>query len=547
MCDPKKEALNRRTPIQGLSLYAINVGVSYAVTTTSNPPFDVRQPLEVVTMPGVAATGDELAFCSAPWGDVFFKVHVLARAAKNDAPAIIAATFKLGPDGKPIKPSMTKGVELSAEDAWVDPRPGQPWAGFKKDELPRPHVKHLVSVTAITMDFDEGNLFENQIREALGGLGIAGTYWQTWSSTVIKRRWRLALPLVRPYAYTKDGHEKVWSRVANLVLNQLKLVTLNDKLTTDWAMKTVVQPAILPCRPAPEDEQKAANRKNKPWGGVVPEVFHSDGVAIDPAEAAKAESSKHYANGLAFKARTGRDWGGARRGPASGVPKGQGPAKPYEGSPDAPEAAEAVAAWRADERTAVGLTDGLDALQRLRRDGVGARKGGRGAALRAGCWHMHRCGLTSKEIQSWGLAALEATGGQVVDNTLLKDLDTQVRYFAKKEGAADPWLRAAADAMTVERIDPATGKPRRTVAREHAVAAGRYLRILAHADHLDTPEGGKLNFAVLSKVLGMPAPSRDKASPAVIAWRHALIEAGLLSKAGERQQTRYRRLSGEVA
>jgi hypothetical protein len=493
-------------------------------------------------MPGVTASGDDLAFCTAPWEDVFFKVHVLARAAKNDAPAIIAATFKLGPDGKPLKPSMTKGVELSDEDAWVDPRPGQTFTAFKREALPRPHTKHLVSVTAITMDFDEGSLFENQIREALEGLGIAGTFWQTWSSTVIKRRWRLALPLVRPYAYTKDGHEKVWSRVANLVLNQLRLVTLNPKLTTDWAMKTVVQPAILPCRPAPEDEAKASNLKNKPWGGVVPEVFHVDGQAIDPAEAAKAESSRHYANGLAFKNRTGRNWGGSQKGHDGHRAQ---PAKPYQGSPDAPGAAEAVAAWRVNERTAVDLTTGLDALQRLRRDGVGARKGGRGAALRAGCWHMHRCGFTSKEIQSWGMAALEATGGPAVDNTLIKDLDAQVRFFLRKEDAVQDWFGAAATALTVERIDPATGKSRGLdrlmLPQVHARTAAHFLRILAFADHLDTPEGGKLNFAVLSKVLGMPA-EKDKASPAVIAWRHALIEAKLLSKAGQRQQTRYRRL-----
>jgi hypothetical protein len=144
-------------------------------------------------------------------------------------------------------------------------------------------------------------------------------------------------------------------------------------------------------------------------------------------------------------------------------------------------------------------------------------------------------------MQAWGMAALEATGGPAVDNTLIKDLDTQVRFFSKKEGSVDPWLRAAADAMTVGRIDPATGKPRRTVAREHTTAAERFLRILAHAEHLDSEFGGKLNFAVLSKVLGMPA-EKDKASPAVIAWRHALIEAKLLSKSGDRQQTRYRRL-----
>lgn len=479
------------------------------------PLFDFSQPVQVTTLAGLTAR--TVAGCTAPWDDVFGTVH--QARSKIDAPCIIPGTFRPTVD-------------------WTRGRASNPGSGFDA-VMPRPQVRCMESVTAILIDLDRGDLTGGTIEEALTALGLAGTYWSTWSSTVVSPRWRIAIPLSHPYV-VRD-HRQVWTRVAVAVRGQLRLLTLDDTVDVDWSGRSASQPSILPCRPVAGTESAAASDVKYPWGCVVPNPVHVDGHPVVPSDATAADGAAHYANALRYVARSGR--GGDRR---SAAVRAQAMPPAWTPSADGPGAASTVAAWRTDERHAPSLTDGLDACERVQRDGLGASKGGRGAVLRAGCFHLHRCGRTHREIQEWAMAVVERTPGQ--PGNLVDDLMAQVRYFERRQSdpATVAWVRAARDALSSTTGDRVAAGRRGSMPAHHAAAADRFVRILAHADHLRSSGAGQLSFAQLALVLGMPAVA-GHSHPAVVAWRQVLIEAGLLHRDGVRRDTRYRRIEVSVA
>lgn len=486
------------------------------------PLFDTSQPVQVTTLAGLTAR--TVAGCTAPWGEVFGVVH--QARSKVDAPCIIPGTFR---------PSVD----------WTRGRASNPGSGFDA-VMPRPQVRCMDSVTAILIDLDRGDVTGGTIEEALTSLGLAGTYWSTWSSTVVGPRWRITIPLANPYV--PRDHRQVWSRVAVAVRGQLRLSTLDDTIDVDWSGRSASQPSILPCRPVAGTESAAASAAKYPWGCVVPNPVHVDGHPVVPSDATAADGAAHYANALRYVARSGR--GGDRRSAAARARQGVAGRSPaWTPSADGPGAASTVAAWRTDERYASSLPDGLDACERVRRDGLGAAKGGRGAVLRAGCFHLHRCGWTHREIQDWAMDVVERTPGQ--PGNLVDDLMAQVRYFERRQSdpATVAWTRAALGA-----ISSTQDRGRGAMPAHHTGTADRFVRILAHADHIRCPAGapagasgaGQLSFAQLALVLGMPAVA-GHSHPAIIAWRQVLIEAGLLHRDGVRRDTRYSRIEVSVA
>ena len=459
-------------------------------------PFDFAQPVQVTALAGIRATTVEP--CTAPWDEVFGTVR--QAPSKDAAPTIIPATFR-------------------AESVlWT--RSGRP----RKD--------HAESCTAIVVDFDGFHcpadfdpmepvashpdyytIESGDVEDALCRLGLAGTYWSTWSSRADAPRWRVAVPLAHPIL--PRAQEGVWRAVARAIVGQLR-ETVHPKVDADWAARGATQPAILPVRPAPGDEDRAASHRASPWGMVVPSPVHVDGCAVVPDEVERAANSVHYGRRLAFVTAAR-----ARRGAT-----GEHPApRPYTGACDAPGAAETVSAWRADRTVATTLTAGLDAVARVRRDGLGARPGGRGSVIAAACFHLFRCGESVAGIRAWGDDALAATGGRTPAANLVRDLYAQVRDFARREGATVAWAASARAALA----DAAAHAP-----REHQVdAATRFCTILARAEHLRREGGGQLAFDQIALVVGMP-------TAAVVAWRRRLQEVGMIDQWGESRSTHYR-------
>jgi hypothetical protein len=482
------------------------------------PLFDFGHPVQVTTLAGITCTGREVDHCSAPWDEVFGTVR--EARTKTEAHSVVCATYRPGPV------------------RWAGG--GRPGSG---GSVPRPSSRAIDSVTALVYDFDTqdwGSVDGSAIEGALMQLGLAGTFWSTWSSTVVRPRWRLAIPLSHPI--TPAAYREIWPRVGGAVADEIHALMLLDpeqRVSIDLAAGGIGQPAILPVRPPAGGETKAMSRAAYPWGGVVPAPVHVDGVAVVPEQAQAATSATHYTNSLRFVQRTGRGWGGARKGVTSARGAPIVPA-PYVGVPDAPDAAQTAATWAADERTAVALTAGMDAVARVRRDGLGRVR--HGSVLRAACWHQYRCGILADEISRWGSEALAATPG--VSSSTVRELVRQVEYFRRKQDAAltDPWTDRAVTAILTPRVDPETGKPRPVPTPEQQTAVAQVVLILACASHLDPEGGGSLSWAQIALVVGMPAVAGvDRTHAAVVAWRSALVEAGLLSRSGERQATTWAR------
>lgn len=452
--------------------------------------FDFGQPIQVTTVAGLRATSVQP--CTASWDEVFGTVH--PAASKDTAPAIIPATF----DADTL--------------LWTK-------AG-------RPNKSGATGCTAVLVDFDgcpDGTytIESGDLEEALNRLGLAGTYWSTWSATEVRPRWRVALPLVAPVK--PSAQERVWTAVARALVGQLRAVVKGgEKLDADWAARHATQLAILPC--APTAACKATPHKTYPWGGLVPHPVHVDGKPVSLEEVDRAKNADHYGRRLAFVARAR-----AREGSTTGCNK---PPVPYKGSAEAPEAPVGLAAWRADRTATLTLTAGLDAVEHARRHGLGARPGGRGSALAAGCFHLYRCGAPVPAIRAWAEAALTATGGRAVGDTLLKDLAGQVRDFAGRAEA--PHVKAWC-AMARAALDAADPK---FAPRPHQVeAAATFLNLLARAEHLRRDGGGQVSFSEVALVVGMP-------TAAVVCWRRTLQDANLLDQFGSGRTTHYRLLVG---
>ena len=433
------------------------------------PLFDFNQPLQLTAVIG-GLRGTAEPFTES-WAEVF---KVREAASKAKAPAVIPATF--------------------TAESLVWTKSGRP----KKDQAE--------SCTALFFDFDECELEEGDVEDALNKLGLAGTFWSTWKATVTNPRWRIAIPLAHPIL--PAAQEKVWKAVAR-ALQEILEVDL------DWAARHVTQPAILPCHPKPEDMQAAGEHKTDRWGWVKPNIIHVDGRPVVPEEVERAKSSMHYGRKLSFiQAR--RDGARCRKPPR--VPT------PYQGSSDAPGAAETVAAWRANRSATFGLTTGLDAVERVRRQGLGARPGGRGSVIAAGCFHLYRCGASVDEIRTWGMAALTATGGRDPAANLLKDVQEQVRDFTTraKHSASAEWLTSA---HAVLRDTPGLHDNQRE-------ALALFVTIISRAKHLQREGGGQMDWAAVSHVVGMPTTN-------VVSWRKTLENNGLLSNWGSGRSTHY--------
>jgi hypothetical protein len=466
--------------------------------TQCTPLFDFGQPVQVTAMVGLRSTTVEP--CTAPWDEVFGTVRTAA--TKDGAPSVIPATFRAESvlwtrSGRPRKDQAEACTAIIID---LD--------GFKCPSDFDP-------MEPVSAHPDYYTIESGDIEDALCRLGLAGTYWSTWSSRADAPRWRIAVPLSHPVV--PKAQERVWRAVAQAIIDQLR-DAVHPKVNADWAARGATQPAILPVRPAPgpQGEGRAASHRTSPWGMVVPSPVHVDGCAVVPEEVERAANSVHYGRRLAFvqAARTGRAATGDHPAP-----------RPYTGVCDAPGAAETVSAWRADRTATLTLTAGLDALARVRRDGLGARPGGRGSVIAAACFHLFRCGEPVAGIRSWGDAALAATGGRTPAANLVRDLESQVRDFARREGATVAWAASARAALA----EGAAHAP-----REHQVdAATRYCTILARAEHLRRVGGGQLAFDQIALVVGMP-------TAAVVAWRRRLQEVGMLDQWGESRSTHYR-------
>ena len=421
------------------------------------PLFDFGHPVQVTTLAGITCTGREVDHCSAPWDEVFGTVR--EARSKTEAHSVVCATYRPPSGGAPVR--------------WCPGSAGRAGSG-RSPAAPRPSSRSIDSVTAIVYDFDDqdwGSVDGSAVEGALMQLGLAGTFWSTWSSTVIRPRWRVAIPLSHPI--TPAAYREIWPRVGGAIADEIHALMLLDpeqRVSIDLAAGGIGQPAILPVRPpadgaamrAAAPTRRAVTRR-RPWGGVVPAPVHVDGVAVVPEQAQAATSATHYTNSLRFVQRTGRGWGGARRGP-EGARGGPIVPAPYVGVPDAPDAAQTVATWAADERTAVALTAGMDAVARVRRDGLGRVR--HGSVLRAACWHQYRCGILADEISRWGSDALAATPG--VSSSTVRELVRQVEYFRRRQDAAlaDPWTDRAVAAIIAPRVDPEGLPTARAVSRD---------------------------------------------------------------------------------
>lgn len=163
----------------------------------------------------------------------------------------------------------------------------------------------------------------------------------------------------------------------------------------------------------------------------------------------------------------------------------------------------------------------LDAVARLRRDGVRQRAGSRHDTVSGAAWTLYRTGSTSKEIGTAITEIVEATASDR-DRTYLQ---RECRPLAGRFG------RQCEESQVFE--DRIVRECRDRIKAEHRTAFRAYARILSRAEHLRRDEGGALCHESIAKIIGLDVK-------VLTAMRAVVRDAGYLTEAGEGKRRTYR-------
>ena len=413
--------------------------------------------------------------------------------SKEVAPCLIPAVFKQGKED-----NRTKTGRNRASDADVG--------------------------TLLTYDVDRGDLAADQIRSAIGKTGLSCVFWSTWQSGGPKgNRWRLLFPLETPVP-ARLTYPEIWKRLAK-VLESL----LAEELGVDSAwnvrgqgdlqhkhglldhLPSPVHKHILPCFPA--NGGKGSN--TYPWGGVKPKPEFLPGLAV-PVDLQRLKSQ-----GLGDRASRSRPRGQESRG-RKAIPEIQ----VYSPTPDAPHVDDTIHNLAPFSARVPGPLAALDAVSRLRRDGIEVGEGSRYLTLVGAVWHLFRLGASIEEMEVAATEIVERTKNGKDRRYLETRLVEVIAQFSRDANKAEP---------TVTRLMSET---RDRILKQHRELYRRYLRILArHQGVLDVERGGKLDHAGIARILGLDVT-------AIVKMRSILAESGFLSISGEGLDRRYYLLLG---
>lgn len=445
----------------------------------------------------------------------------------------------------PLPDPVTGDVDPEVEDALLDEFDPLPLSGdqarketapvmfpctFRQDGKGDKRTKsgdrsaHAADTCGLLIfDVDRGNLQGEHIEEALKVLGSSALYWQTWQANAFNGlRWRIVVPLARPVPARK-AYTAIWKTIGRSLTmalgnaagieNPWEITDANGgNGLLDWSCSSAVKAAILPCYPT-----EGTGSSHYPWGGVRPRVTFVPGPVLDltDGELRKLGIGDRTSRS---RPREGANLGGRPKG--SGTTFGGQPLVPYIPKPDASHVSETIDLLPAESgRTAAPLL-ALDAIARLRRDGVNVGQGARQSTLSGLMWQMYRLGFDYVEIENAAVEAVDRTDDKKDRKYLEGEALKLYRRFGGQCEEHEAWVSAVVKAC------------RDRVASSHRPALRQYARVLARADHLRTGKGGQLDHEALAAVVGLHVTALTRI-------RGLIREAGYVSEEGESLGRRY--------